>query len=108
MSLSHASETAAAHATAEFGWPGGDTPGNVGFPVAVNAEVREALLEVLAQSFPDLADAEVRALTPPRGVIGRFAVIGPKARWFVRVSTRPGEAALEQAMTAYLQVHGVA
>ncbi len=89
---------------AEFGWPGGDRPGELRFEFPVRPELREALQRVLG-----FAVAEVRGLTPGEGAVGRFAVTGGDgAEWFVRVSARWGEPELEQAITGFLRKRGLA
>lgn len=89
---------------AEFGWPGGDRPGELRFEHEVDIELRAALASVLNRDV-----AEIRALTPPVGAIGRYAVTGADGReWFARVSARWGEPELEQAITGYLLERGLA
>jgi len=92
---------------AEFGWPGGDRPGELRFEHEVEAELRAALAAVLEREIGGFAG--IRALTPPDGAIGRYAVTGADGReWFVRVSARWGEPELEQAITGYLRERGLA
>jgi len=92
---------------AEFGWPGGDRPGELRFEYDVDAELGAALGGVLEAEIG--APREIRALTRPDGAIGRYAVTGGDGReWFVRVSARWGEPELEQAITGYLREGGLA
>jgi len=94
---------------AEFGWPGGDHPGEIDFAVPVSAEVREAILAALAGRWPDVAAAKLAALTPPDGVVGRYRFTLPNSTThFLRVSARWGEPALEQGITGWLRDQGVA
>lgn len=91
---------------AEFGWPGGDQPGELDFAHPVPAEMAAALLKVLD---PAESAGEVRALNPvAESPVGRFAWSGPNGCKFVRVSAKSGEPALEQALVAFLESHGVA
>jgi hypothetical protein len=98
-----------ASSVAEFGWPGGDDPGELRFPHEVTPALREALLATLSPLLP-LIDrrAVIRALTPPIGAVGRFSVAGGGAAYFVRVSARWGEPQLEQAITGYLRDRNLA
>lgn len=91
---------------AEFGWPGGDQPGELRFEAEVEAELQRALKDTLEGEIGKCG--EMRALTSPHGAIGRYAVTGADGReWFVRVSARWGEPALEQAITCHLQKNGL-
>src|SRR5581483_10044467 len=92
---------------AEFGWPGGDRPGELDFPHRVDAKLADALLATLRSHLGDLKNAELRALTPPAGAIGRFSLVSPRHAFFLRVSARHGEPSLEQAITAWLRDRGV-
>jgi hypothetical protein len=92
---------------AEFGWPGGDRPGELRFEVGVTEEVRAALAGVVEGTIGKCG--EIRALTAPDGAIGRYAVSGVDGReWFVRVSARGGAPGMEQEMTRYLHERGLA
>jgi hypothetical protein len=73
----------------------------------VEVELRGALAAVMWKEIGECA--EVRALTPPDGAIGRYAVKGKDGReWFVRVSARWVEPELEQAITGFLLSREVA
>jgi hypothetical protein len=94
---------------AEFGWPGGDRPGEVVFRSPVANEVRDAIVAVVADALPEFRDgATLMALTPPDGAIGRYRLATPKSACFVRVSARIGDAELEQAITGWLKANGLA
>ncbi len=94
---------------AEFGWPGGDRPGELAFRVAVPAEVGDAIIALVARVLPEFAQrAEIHALTQPDGAIGRYRVATPHAACFVRVSARLGYSDLEQEITGWLKAHDVA
>jgi hypothetical protein len=91
---------------AEFGWPGGDRPGNLQFDYEIDAELSHALGSVIEGEIGDFTS--VRALGRPDGAAGRYAVTGADGReWFVRVSARWGEPKVEQAITGYLQGRGL-
>jgi hypothetical protein len=86
---------------AEFGWPGGDRPGELRFEHEVEPSLSASLGNLLESEIGGCA--QVRALAKPDGAIGRYAVTGLDGReWFVRVSARWGEPRLEQAITAFL------
>ena len=103
------SNLAAKPPRAEFGWPGGDRPGEVAFRVPVPLEVRAAILAAVAPALDGIDDtAELHALAAIDGAIGRYRLATAKGAVFLRVSTRIGDANLEQAITAWLRDHGVA
>jgi len=87
---------------AEFGWPGGDRPGELFFEHEVAPPFASALTALIE---PEIGpSAQVRSLTRHEGAIGRYAVTGRDGReWFIRVSARWGQPQLEQAITAFLQ-----
>lgn len=94
---------------AEFGWPGGDRPGEVVFRSPVAHDVRDAIVAVVAEALPEFRDgATLMALTPPDGAIGRYRLATSKSACFVRVSARIGDAQLEQAITGWLKTNGLA
>ena len=92
---------------AEFGWPGGDHPGELEFPHPVAPRLADALLAALRPNFGSLQNAELRALTPPASAIGRFRLVSDDRAFFLRVSAYWGEPVLEQAVTAWLRDHAV-
>ena len=94
---------------AEFGWPGGDRPGEIAFRSPVADGVRDAIVAVVADALPEFRDgATLMALTPPDGAIGRYRLATSKSACFVRVSARIGDAQLEQAITGWLKTNGLA
>lgn len=94
---------------AEFGWPGGDRPGEVSFRVPVPADVRSAILNAIEGQLPGIDEtAEIAALAPIDGAIGRYRVLSGNTAAFARVSARIGDSELEQAITGWLRDHGVA
>lgn len=94
---------------AEFGWPGGDRPGEVAFRSPVADGVRDAIISVVAAALPEFCDgATLMALTPADGAIGRYRLATSKSACFVRVSARIGDAQLEQAITGWLKTNGLA
>jgi hypothetical protein len=88
---------------AEFGWPGGDRPGELIFACEIDSGLQSALLEELA-----VQRGEIRALVAPEGAIGRYALWADGCSWFLRVSRRHGHPLLEHAITRWLVEHGVA
>jgi hypothetical protein len=98
MSLAH---------RAEFGWPGGDTPGALGFSHEVSPPLRAAIVKVVAAHLSAVSEAaSVHALTPPDGAVSRYRVQAGPVSVFVRVSRRWGEPEREQAITGYLKSCG--
>jgi hypothetical protein len=95
--------------TAEFAWPGGDAPGRIEFNHPVGAELKDRILQRLCELMPgQRADgAEIRAMAPPNGSIGRYGVTTPTGEWFVRISGRWAEPKLEQALSRFLRDSGV-
>ncbi len=95
--------------TAEFAWPGGDAPGRIEFNHPVRAELKERILQRLSEVMPgqSAAGAEIRAMAPPNGSIGRYGVSTPTGEWFVRISGRWAEPKLEQALSRFLRDSGV-
>ena len=95
---------------AEFAWPGGDRPGNVDFRYELPPSVPEAITRALAPSFPPVraTGARYQALRPPVGPVGRYKLSTPDdGSWFIRVSSRSGNPALEKVITNYLAGRGV-
>ena len=93
---------------AEFGWPGGDRPGELVFRTPVEPEVHAVIVKTVAAVLPEFAEnAELHALTPPDGAIGRYRLATARNACFVRVSARIGDAKLEQSVTAWLGGHGL-
>ena len=92
---------------AEFGWPGGDNPGALGFSHEIAAPLRVAIGKVAEQQCSSLGEVEViHALNAPEGAVGRYCVRGAKESVFARVSRRWGKPELEQAITGYLKSSG--
>jgi hypothetical protein len=94
---------------AEFGWPGGDRPGELVFREPVPPDVRAAILTSIAGKLPSLGrDTTLDALTTPDGAVGRYRLATPSAAYFIRTSVDWGHPALEQSITAWLRDHGLA
>lgn len=96
------------HLTAEFGWPGGDRPGELNFRFNPSPDDGQAVFEALRQELPGLKteDACLKALTPPDGVVGRYRLGCALGEYFVRISTREGMPRLENAILAHLAAQG--
>lgn len=92
---------------AEFGWPGGDHPGELAFPHRVEPELSAALAAALRPHLGELPEFKIDALTPPLGAIGRFRLTASTGAWFLRVSAKWGEPELEQAISGWLLAAGV-
>jgi hypothetical protein len=88
--------------TAEFAWPGGDRPGEIGFEHPVAPELAGRILARLGGGA-----GAVKAMSPPNGVLGRYHVATGGADWFVRITGRWAHPALEQALTGFLRERGV-
>jgi hypothetical protein len=95
--------------TAEFAWPGGDVPGQIEFRHAVPAPLLLTILQRLGELLGSEvgANAEISAMAPPNGAIGRYRVAANGKAWFVRISGRWAEPKLEQAMSFFLRDQGV-
>ena len=89
--------------TAEFAWPGGDRPGELGFSHPVEPQLASAILAAIGAERGD-----VSALMPPNGPLGRYRVCVDSRALFVRVSARWAEPQIEQALTGFLSEHGIA
>ncbi len=101
-------QLAAKKKVAEFGWPGGDHPGEIDFPYPVGGDLRKAIFAALPPAFSISDSAQLSALTPPIGGIGRYRLSDQDTAWFVRVSARWGDPVVEQSITAFLQARGLA
>lgn len=94
---------------AEFGWPGGDRPGELVFREPVPPDVRAAIMASIAGKLPGLgADTALDALCTPDGAVGRYRLATGDAAYFIRTSVDWGHPALEQAITGWLRDHGLA
>ena len=94
---------------AEYGWPGGDTPGEVAFSLPAPEAARRALLPCIRQVLPEVPeDAPLLALTPPNGIVSRYKLVLPERELFVRVSIKLVHPELEQEITGWLKRKGVA
>jgi hypothetical protein len=89
---------------AEFGWPSGDQPGELGFTSEVPKDVARAILSALSGDVDD----RLYALHPVTSPIGRYAWLSADAPKFVRVSAKWGAPELEQSITRLLHDRGVA
>ena len=66
------------------------------------------IVKTVAAVLPEFGEnAELHALTPPDGAIGRYRLATARNACFVRVSARIGDAKLEQSITAWLGGHGL-
>ena len=94
---------------AEFSWPGGDQPGSPEFEYEPPAAVAEAITRTLAPLFPPAMEsgAWLRALQPVTGPVGCYRLVTGNGSWFVRVSSRWRDPALERALTCHLAGRGV-
>jgi len=94
---------------AEFAWPGGDRPGPPDFEHQPPPAVIAAITRALASAFPAAndPDAQLAALRPTTGPVGRYRLGTAHGAWFVRVSTRWGHPDLERAITTDLSARGV-
>ena len=78
------------------------------FRTPVETDVRTVIVKTVAAVLPEFCEnAELHALTPPDGAIGRYRLATPRNACFVRVSARIGDAKLEQSITAWLGGHGL-
>lgn len=94
---------------AEFGWPGGDAPGEPVFAFEPLPGVAARLRQFLEERFPDevRAPAEIRALQEMVTPAGRFRARASGHEWFLKLTARPGSDSLEQALTQHLAARGV-
>jgi hypothetical protein len=94
---------------AEFGWPGGDCPGELLFRHWPERDVLAAVQQVLAGKLPGVEEGgtELAALCPPDGAVGRYRLDTPEGSWFVRISARWGLPELEADLTDYLFQSGL-
>ena len=93
---------------AEFGWPGGDRPGELAFQFPVPDDIRHILLGCIRTAVANVPDdAPLLALTLPQGIVSRYMLVVPGGNWFVRVSAKILQPMLEQAVTGWLKSHGV-
>lgn len=94
---------------AEFGWPGGDCPGQLDFWYELPAPITKAIGDALAPFFAPARGpgACYRALCLRDGPVGRYRLSAEKGSWFIRVSSRLGNPGLEKSITDYLFHRGV-
>ena len=94
---------------AEFGWPGGDTPGALEFSHEPPRPLVDALLQSLAQDIApfEKGGISVRSLTPTDGPAGSYRISGPEESYFVRVTSRTGNPDLERRLIEHLATDGV-
>lgn len=94
--------------SAEYGWPGGDLPGELLFKHAVEPQAKSVLLSCLREVLPGMPEeVEMLALTKPAGIVSRYRLAWKGGDWFVRVSAKIIDAPLEQQITGWLVQHGV-
>jgi len=91
---------------AEFGSPEEDRPE---FKHEPPPDVAEAIKRALAPSIPSVMDGGTRlaALKPVDAADGSYRLVTEKGSWFVRVSSRLRNPALELAITHHLDSRGV-
>lgn len=94
---------------AELAWPGGDTPGKLGFKAKVADSAAEIIIKALRQVFPDahIDDYHLAALQPYSGIPGRYRFSGKIGDWFIRISTRLGHPELEKSIIDHLSASGL-
>jgi hypothetical protein len=89
---------------AEYGWPGGDCPGELSFHLPASEQARNALLPCIREALPNVPqDAPLLALTPPSGIVSRYKLVLPGESLFVRVSIKLVHPLLEQKITGWLK-----
>jgi Ser/Thr protein kinase RdoA (MazF antagonist) len=94
---------------AEYGWPEGDRPGALKFKYRRPAPVADAIKRCLPSDLPGLDGPDIRlgALNRSTGPVGSYRIATACGNWFVRVSSRLGNAELERSITAELTARGV-
>ena len=86
-------------------WATGDRPGALDFRHAPSPGVAAALVAALAGM--GIAADRFAALQPAESPVGRYRADGSDGPLFLRVSSRIGQPALEQAITGHLAAAGV-
>jgi hypothetical protein len=93
--------------SAEFGWPGGDVPGELDFSHSLDPQLAAIFQDALTPYLGRFDASALKALTPPNGVFGRFSLALPDRNYFLRITADWGHPALEQEITAWLDNHQV-
>lgn len=93
---------------AEMAWPTGDRPGAVTFAHSVAAPIARAILAVAAPVIGEADPASLAALHPSDNPVGRYRITSRTGAYFVRVSSRQGDARTEMAIMRWLDHAGVA
>src|SRR5581483_4875419 len=91
---------------AEYGWAGGDQPGELVFAHAAPQIVAEKITEIIQRMAQGKVD--VRALAESKTPAGRYCAETKEQAFFVKVSARPGEPSLEKAITKFVEAHEIA
>lgn len=94
-------------AVAEFGWPGGDVPGELAFTAGRPLVVREAIAQTLDAAGLPIGPGALRALNPGDGPAGSYAAETGTGSWFIKVTSRLGDAPLQGEITRFLAAEGV-
>lgn len=91
---------------AEYGWKGGDQPGDLLFENSLPDQIYEEISTALAP-YVSKEILDIKSLEPAPQITGRFVVYSSENVWFVRISSRIGDADLESEILDYLNIHGV-
>jgi len=88
----------------EYGWKGGDVPGELHFEHSLSdASWTGLLIETVQAVFPPSAGAaDLSALQNVAGPAGSYCLSGGDKSWFVRVSSRRGDPELERHLLDFL------
>jgi len=92
----------------ELAWPGGDKPGDLNFNFGVSGDIKDLISATIKPFYcTNTTSIEINALTPPKGIVGRYCLKSAGKEWFVRISSRIGHADLELELCDYLIEQGV-
>jgi hypothetical protein len=90
----------------EFGWPGGDVPGDIQFEHRADDRLTQVLTQTLVEVFspigPTGSVVSLRGLQDWPTAAGSYKLTTDAGAWFVRLSTRLGNAQLERDITTFL------
>ncbi len=95
---------------AEFGWPGGDIPGDLEFRHEPPKPIVDSLRKSLAGDLPPVLEptAQIHALFSKDGPAGGYRLSMTDGSWFIRVTSRWGQPDLERRLVQHLVDRGVA
>ena len=94
---------------AELAWPGGDTPGELTFDMAVPASQSHCILGVIREFLDpvDESNTRITGLQSVDSIVGRYKVTTIEETWFVRITSRLGHPYLEKDIIDYLMDKGL-